>query len=235
MSRFVPGGTVDQPVERDEEWSKAQQELEEERREKADAGQQNSGKSLYEVLQENKAAKQEAFQESIRLKNQFRTLDEDEIEFLDSVLESTRAQEAAVTKETMEQLELFHRQREEAAKAEAANANPQELISPEEQNWTTVHRKRRRKEKEPLPGAKLRKRSTDQKPPTVDEAKKGKEKAPSAPPDDDEPKKIKTLELSKDQAGSPEVAGKATSPSPERAVAHPTAGLGLDAYSSDED
>lgn len=54
MSRFVSGGTVDEPVEHDEEWAKAQRELEEERKQKADAGEQNSGKSLYEVLQENK-------------------------------------------------------------------------------------------------------------------------------------------------------------------------------------
>ncbi|KAI5281185.1 hypothetical protein KEM54_003381, partial [Ascosphaera aggregata] len=167
-SGFVSGGTIDDPVERDDEWLKAEGDLERERRQKAEAaGQANTGKSLYEVLQENKAAKQEAFQESIRLKNQFRTLDEDEVEFLDSVLESTRAQEAAVTKETMEQLEIFHRQREEAAKAEAAlNATAQDLISPEEQEWKTSHRKRRRKEKEPLAGAKLRKRSTDEINPT---------------------------------------------------------------------
>lgn len=60
------------------------------------------------------AAKEEAFQESIKLKNQFRNLDQNEADFLDSVLESTREKEAALKKETAEQLDAFRRQREEA-------------------------------------------------------------------------------------------------------------------------
>lgn len=54
-SGFVSAGTNEQPIERDDEWLKAQQELEEERRRKAEAGQQNDGKSLFEVLQQNKS------------------------------------------------------------------------------------------------------------------------------------------------------------------------------------
>lgn len=54
-SGFVSAGTNEQPVERDDEWLKAQQELEEERRRKAEIGQQTDGKSLYEVLQQNKS------------------------------------------------------------------------------------------------------------------------------------------------------------------------------------
>lgn len=74
-------------------------------------------------------AKQEAFEEKMKLKNQFRALDEDEVEFLDSIMESTRAQEAAVKKETAEQLELFRRQREEAEKA-LLETHPQMLCRP---------------------------------------------------------------------------------------------------------
>ncbi|CAP65397.1 uncharacterized protein PODANS_6_9010 [Podospora anserina S mat+] len=47
--------------------------------------QQPPPKSLYEVLQANKAAKQAEFEEKSKLKNQFRALDEDEIDFLDEV------------------------------------------------------------------------------------------------------------------------------------------------------
>lgn len=54
-SGFVSGGTADQPVERDDAWIRAQQELEEERRRKAEIGQQNGGKSLFEVLEQNKS------------------------------------------------------------------------------------------------------------------------------------------------------------------------------------
>ena len=53
-SGFVSGGTIDNPTERDDEWRAAQAELEEKRRQKALEGQQNDGKSLFEVLQANK-------------------------------------------------------------------------------------------------------------------------------------------------------------------------------------
>lgn len=88
-------------------------------------------------------AKQEAFEEKIRLKNQFRALDEDEVEFLDSVLESTRAQEAAVKKDTADQLEVFRKQREEAEKA-MLGPTSSEVATVEEEEWTIPARKRRR-------------------------------------------------------------------------------------------
>ena len=112
------------------------------------------------------AAKQDAFEESIRLKNQFRNLDEDEIEFLDSVLESTRAKEEAIKKETAEQLNLFRRQQEDADRAmahDAENENAESTLpkpgSPinDDSVWT-VHRKRKRvKETEVAKGVKVRK------------------------------------------------------------------------------
>ncbi|KAL8689823.1 MAG: hypothetical protein Q9218_004596 [Villophora microphyllina] len=170
-SGFVSGGTTDNPIDRDDEWLKAQQEIEATRRRKEEEGQQDGGKSLYEVLQNNKAAKQEAFEESIRLRNQFRNLDEDEVEFLDSVLESTRAKEEAVKKETSEQLRLFRRQQEEADKelvedSAAGKGGSQEAISPSttpktESAWAINARKRKRaKDTDILQGLKLRKAST---------------------------------------------------------------------------
>ena len=53
-SGFVAGGTADNPIERNDEWRQAQQEIEAKRREKEELGKQNEGKSLYEVLQANK-------------------------------------------------------------------------------------------------------------------------------------------------------------------------------------
>ena len=115
------------------------------------------------------AAKQDAFEESIRLKNQFRNLDEDEVEFLDSVLESTRNREQAVKKETREQLELFRRQQEEADRAliaestgtgEANEVGGSESPNGEESLWAVNARKRKRlKEKEPSKLSKQRKKS----------------------------------------------------------------------------
>ena len=53
-SGFVSGGTIDKPIERDDEWLKAEQELEEIRKRKDELARKNDGKSLYEVLQQNK-------------------------------------------------------------------------------------------------------------------------------------------------------------------------------------
>ena len=116
------------------------------------------------------AAKQDAFEESIRLKNQFRNLDEDEIEFLDSVLESTRAKEAAVKRETAEQLGLFRQQQEEVDRSliretteiDSSNvAGTSGSPSTEAPTWTVNSRKRKRvKEKDTMIGLKLRKHSS---------------------------------------------------------------------------
>lgn len=54
-SGFVSSGTNEQPIERDDEWLRVQQELEEERRRKAEIGKQDEGKSLFEVLERNKS------------------------------------------------------------------------------------------------------------------------------------------------------------------------------------
>lgn len=53
-SGFVSGGSLEKPIERDDEWKKAQQELEENRKKKAELEKQREGKSLFEVLQTNK-------------------------------------------------------------------------------------------------------------------------------------------------------------------------------------
>ncbi|KAL1306782.1 hypothetical protein AAFC00_005443 [Neodothiora populina] len=158
MSRFVSGGTTEEPIERDEAWLKAQQEIDEKRRQKEEESRQQGGKSLYETLQANKAAKQDAFEESIRLSNQFRSLDEDEVEFLDSVLESTRAKESAVKKETAEQLELFRRQQEGTEKAARLAEAPTNVTKQEGETWSV--KKRKRGPQKELPGVKLRKASS---------------------------------------------------------------------------
>ncbi|OJI90682.1 hypothetical protein ASPTUDRAFT_26201 [Aspergillus tubingensis CBS 134.48] len=155
-SGFVSAGTDQEPIERDDEWRRVQNELEEERKRKAELGRQEDGKSLYEVLQQNKMAKQEAFEEKIKLKNQFRSLDEDEVEFLDSIMESTRAKEAAVKKETAEQLELFRRQREEAEKTQLEDTSADVAPAAKGEDWKIPARKRRREKSKDLliPGKK---------------------------------------------------------------------------------
>ncbi|KAJ5827435.1 hypothetical protein N7447_004198 [Penicillium robsamsonii] len=161
-SGFVSSGTNEQPIERDDEWLRAEQELEEERRRKAEIGKQDGGKSLFEVLEQNKMAKQEAFEEKSRLRNQFRSLDEDEVDFLDSVLESTRAREAAVKKETADQLEAFRRQREEAQKA-LLESTSSDVTPVQGEDWAALARKRRRDKQRDLliPGKKRKASATE--------------------------------------------------------------------------
>lgn len=107
-------------------------------------------------------AKQEAFEEKIKLKNQFRSLDEDEVDFLDSVLESTRAQEAAVQKDTADQLEVFRRQREEAEKTLLEDTTADVASAAEGEDWKIPSRKRRReKKKDSLVSGKKRKSATE--------------------------------------------------------------------------
>ncbi|TKX19945.1 hypothetical protein C1H76_7829 [Elsinoe australis] len=223
MSRFVSGGTVDAPTERSDEWLKAQQAIEAKKVEKAAQGRQEEGKSLYETLQANKAAKQDAFEESTRLKNQFRALDEDEIDFLESLNESTRAKEDAVRKETKEQLNLF---REQQLKTERESRQTESQEAPTQRESWAVAKKRKRENNVGLPGVKLRKASsgadskaTTSKPPAAATEEQAKAILDS----------IATTEqprTSKDAAASP--LSKNQSP--------PTSGgLGLAAYSSDEE
>ncbi|KAF2842522.1 hypothetical protein M501DRAFT_1022486 [Patellaria atrata CBS 101060] len=158
MSKFVAAGTNENPIERDEAWLKAQQEIEENRRRKEDQNQAQGSKSLFEILQANKAAKQEAFEESIKLKHQFRSLDADEIDFLDAVHESTRAKEAAIKKETTEQLNLFRKQQEEVERA-ATVAEDDSKHSNEGEKWE-ARRKRKRERERILGGVKLRRKES---------------------------------------------------------------------------
>ena len=115
------------------------------------------------------AAKEEAFQESIKLRNQFRNLDEDEVEFLDSVLESTRKKEEEVKKETSEQLDLFRRQQEEKDKEllergeEIDGKSGSPTAGESQSSWAVNARKRKRakeNDKAGLKGLKLRKSSS---------------------------------------------------------------------------
>ncbi|KAL8818463.1 MAG: hypothetical protein Q9223_002913 [Gallowayella weberi] len=241
-SGFVSGGTTDKPIERDDEWMKAQLEIEANRRRKEEEGKHDGGKSLYEVLQSNK----EAFEESIRLKNQFRNLDEDEVEFLDSVLESTRAREDAVKKETAEQLKAFRRQQEEADKAslsgttteaaasEGTSSRPE--ASPTDSHWAINARKRKRvRDKEAIPGIKLRKSSSTSEKATV--PKTGSTKSfggKEASIVQDSPSSASERPEESPQSGHKAVESTQAPDLPDSPK--PVIGaLGLAAYSSDED
>lgn len=171
------------------------------------------------------------------MKNQFRSLDEDEVEFLDSVLESTRAKESAVKKETAEQLELFRRQREETEKAARITESDGQPANGE--TWAVRKRKRGR-EKETLSGFKLRKASSTKSNP--EEAEERKTETPLLPTPKENP--LDPTSTPKTSHGKPEsisppiietaVAEIMKSPVPAASKA-PAVALGLGDYSSDDE
>jgi hypothetical protein len=258
-SGFVPAGSDAASTKPDDAWVKAQQ-LVAQSRSSAESkpSKQEDGKSLYDVLQQNKgrpgssdtypqtesiwhgrfvrlvAAKQEAIEEAARLKNQFRSLDDDEVDFLDSVLESTRAKEAAVRKETAEQLEVFRKQREAAEKAQFqedndAAPNAGKAGSPISQETWAAKPKKRRRDKGIIPtqGAKLRKMSSTDS---------GKPDSPTlkTAATEDHAKTTPTVTPTNALETDVEPTTKPGGPSLEQ-KSTPAAVLGLGNYSSDED
>jgi hypothetical protein len=190
-------------------------------------------------------AKQEAFEEKIKLKNQFRSLDEDEVDFLDSIMESTRAQEAAVKRETAEQLELFRRQREEAEKVALEEGSADVAPPAEGEDWKIPARKRRRDKKDFLVPGKKRKstaevageQKTDKD--IKDPVKGGKKESVPARAQKAELKESKSTVNSASSA-SPVVGGEAKVAAPaeteQKQAANPSSlSLGLSGYSSDSE
>lgn len=178
-----------------------------------------------------KAAKQDAFEESAKLKNQFRSLDDDEIDFLDEVLDSTRKKEQQVKRDTAEQLKAFRRQRQEAEKAETteepdADENEENVLI-----WRAGPKKRKKGQAESKGGknvAKLRKMSSN----AGEQHGKTAEKDQAASSDMLNPNEI-TPRPPPDHGTS----SKATTSQPSTSTSPPPikSGLGLDAYSSDDD
>lgn len=149
-------------------------------------------------------------------------MDEDEVEFLDTVLESTRAREAAVQRETAEELEHFRKQQEKVEKVVGDEGKPEV----EEEQWASKGKKRKKSHaKESLIGIKLRKTSS-----AAEDSKKTEAKEREPLPKTGSSTDAVTATTSSNPATGPakEIPAK-KSPSP------PTAGLGLAAYSSDED
>ena len=180
------------------------------------------------------AAKQEAFEEANRLKNQFRALDQDEVEFLDSVLESTRKEEDRVKRETAEGLAVFRQQQEEvdkkARRGSAGAAIEEGSPTLEEESWIAGGKKRKRvKEKEGLKGVRIRRSSTFTEPAKPSQAG-------SLPPSSPDSPAFKSIETAR-PSGQPKKIQEshATKPaSPAIAKKPPTKG-GLVDYGSDED
>ncbi|USP74580.1 hypothetical protein yc1106_01854 [Curvularia clavata] len=225
-SGFVSGGKAGEEVERDDEWKRAQQEIEDARRAKAELAKQHDGKSLYEVLQANKEKKQAEFEEKARYKPHI-ALNDEEADYLDSILEKKRQEEANVKKETVEQLDLFRRQREEAERK--ARGLEEDVTEPAQahgaEQWVAAGRKRKKgPEAGLLRGVKLRKSSsiTEDKPQAVQQNTAN----PSHQTD--------TKSDAKDSAKAPAADAKSSARSPPPKPAN-TLALGLGYASSDDE
>ncbi|KAI0715262.1 N-terminal domain of NEFA-interacting nuclear protein NIP30-domain-containing protein [Earliella scabrosa] len=121
-SRFVSQDELEAAkARRDEQWRAAYARL---GQEPPPQPQEDAfdGRSLAEKLAANRAAKQEEWEERNKLGNQFRALEEDEVLFLDSVLEKQREEERL--RKEMEGEELKHFREAVAARENAANKPP---------------------------------------------------------------------------------------------------------------
>ncbi|RMZ78949.1 hypothetical protein DV737_g3705, partial [Chaetothyriales sp. CBS 132003] len=197
MSRFVSeGSTDDYKAESNDAWTRAKQEVDALKRKPA----------------RTEEKKQAEFEESQRLKNQFQALNEDDVDFLDSVLASTRAKEAAEKQDTAEQLAAFRKQ-QDAAEKEAKLLTlsvEQEVTAATEKTWS---KKRRRKDVDGAT-AKLRKTCTSEQ----------------SPPQQHDDKSMNQLKEGSDASKPPTGAGSHVD---EHSTTLPCLGLG--AYESDDD
>ncbi|KKA27634.1 hypothetical protein TD95_001732 [Thielaviopsis punctulata] len=158
-------------------WDQVQREVAAERqkraaeRERALAGDE---RSLYDILQANKAAKQAAFEEQARLSNQFRALDDDDVDFLDRVREAKRREDARLRDETRAGVQAF-RDKQKKTAAEAGDGL-REAEAEEETEWAVSRRKRKAKAQLGLVRSVKRK---------GDESKEGEKTESSETPEDD--------------------------------------------------
>jgi len=162
------------------------------------------------------------------LTNQFRSLDEDEIEFLDSVQEAARAKELADRRATKEGLEEFRKQQEEAervAKEQEGAVSPPTVT----ESWSVGPRKRKKgKEKDGIGGLKIRRTSTSEQAKKLEDTP---EPSLMTKPDG-QAATAKVQEQSSTKEQSDKKPASTPPPASPPALA---AGLGLGAYSSDED
>lgn len=146
------------------------------------------------------------------------------------MLESTRAKEAEVKKETSQQLDIFRKQQEEAEKEATTQQDSIEL--PESESWRTAPRKRKKRRESGVGGLKLRKMSTaeDKADATGPESSRLLELAKT----DERPIQDETPASPSGELKQSDVQSRATPATGSQSATGAT-GLGLAAYSSDEE
>lgn len=89
------------------------------------------------------ARKQEEFEEKLKFKNQFRSLDEGEVEFLDSIVSEQRAEEQAKNQEIQKRLDEFRKLQYEA---DHEPTSGEVDIATGTSSWTVPSRRKRKKD-----------------------------------------------------------------------------------------
>ena len=238
------------------EWEAAQAALEAERRKREEARRQavegsdgdgnQQQQSLFDILQANKAAKQAAFEEANRLRNQFRALDDDEIDFLDEVRQREREDEARARRELAAGLDGFRRAQrgaggekegEGAIAAGDAEAGVEKDLAGQGEEWAASGRKRKRNKDRDrglgglVKGVKRRASESTREVNTGDEAtgsNNGTGTATKEVPQSEEPRADPASPKNEVKA---DAKGEQPSPPPPK----PVAGMGLVDYGSDDD
>ncbi|KAI0172135.1 hypothetical protein GGR52DRAFT_456338 [Hypoxylon sp. FL1284] len=216
------------------EWEAVQRDLDADRRRREEArrAQVEGGgdsKSLYDILQANKAAKQVAFEEQNRIRNQFRALDDDEIDFLDGVLDERRVEEERIKKETAERLASFR----EAQKTAVTVEDSGDTKKDDDESavaWGGAGKKRKRADKDAKSIVKGVRRRTSEPGKEVDAPQP--RKASGSKPKETGAKAI-TSDLKLDVKPNSQAADKPKSTPAKPAQEKPK--LGLVDYGSDED
>ncbi|RPA91069.1 hypothetical protein L873DRAFT_349998 [Choiromyces venosus 120613-1] len=186
-SGFVSAGTAipeDTPSEPShlDPWTAAQTAVEAAKKPKEEEVQDEP--SLYEILQANKAKKQEEFEEKLKFKNQFKTLDEDDVDYLDSILKTEKAVEDARKEELESRLDDFRRQQSEADKSGGGEGGDQDTAA-----WAAGKKRRRKEAGGKTLGVKVRRKSsTAGEKPLEKDTGKSKEEALSPKPKEEEKK-----------------------------------------------
>lgn len=124
---------------------------------------------FFNLVRSFAAAKQAAFEEQNKIRNQFRALDDDEIDFLDDVLAKKRLEEERVRRETEEglrafrqrQLETEHENGMTAAAAAAAKEGGDGAATQNEGREVKKEGKEEEAEAEDWAAARKRKRARD--------------------------------------------------------------------------
>ncbi|KAJ9103836.1 hypothetical protein QFC21_002298 [Naganishia friedmannii] len=106
-SRFVSQTEIDEAAQRkQEEWKAAYARLGQEPPPQETEGEYDP-RSLYERLNVQKETKREQWDEKMRMANQFRGLESDELQFLDEVAQEEREKQRRVDRQDAEELALF--------------------------------------------------------------------------------------------------------------------------------